>query len=63
MAWGGGGEHTGTELLPTAKEPCRAEVVSVKILGRLTPLKAKKGGGQLQNKHLVSVVICFHSIL
>ena len=28
---GGGGGHSGTEWLPSAKQPCRAEAVNAKI--------------------------------
>ena len=54
----GGGGHSGTEWLPTAKWPCGAEAVNAKIQGRSTPLNAKSGGGQLQTKHLIRVVAC-----
>ena len=37
-----GGGDSGTERLPTAKRPRRADMVKAKIKGRLTPLKAKK---------------------
>ena len=52
------GGHSGTKWLPTAKRPRRAEAVNAKIKGRSTPLKAKKGGGQLQTKNQIRVVAC-----
>ena len=47
---GGGGGYAGTTWMPTAKRPHTAEVVKANILGRLAPLRAKKGAGQLQTK-------------
>ena len=54
----GGGGHSGTEWLPTAKWPRGAEAVNAKIKGRSTQLKAKKGGGQLQTMSQIGVVTC-----
>ena len=54
---GGGGGHSGTEWLPTAKRPRRA--------GAVNSLEAKKGGGQLQTKHLTRIVahkMCLFSL-
>ena len=50
---GGGGGHSGTEWLLTAKLLRRAEAVKFKIWGRSTLLKAKKGHGQLQTENLI----------
>ena len=54
----GGGGHSGTEWLPTAKWMHGAEAVNAKILGQSTHLKAKKGGGQLQTMSQTGVVTC-----
>ena len=54
----GGGGHSGTKWLPTAKQPRGAEVVNAKIWGRSTHLKANKGGGQLPTKNQIGVVTC-----
>ena len=61
----GGGGHSGTEWLPTAKRPRGARAVNGKIWGQSTHLKAGKGGGQLQTKNQIRVVtwkMCFFSI-
>ena len=46
-SWGPeeGGEQSGTEWLPTAKQAKGAEAVNTNILGWLTHLEAKKKGG------------------
>ena len=44
---GGGGGHSGTELLPTAKPTSRTEAVNAKIYRWLTHLIAEKTSGQL----------------
>ena len=50
MAAGGGG-HSGTEWIPTAKRQSGAEAVNDKFY-------AKKGGSQLQSKNQIRVVTC-----
>ena len=58
--WRGGGEHSDTEWLPTAKRPRGMEVVNAKIYRQSTPLKAKKGGSQLQTKTLILWVVTYN---
>ena len=41
----GGGGHSDTKWVPTAKQTRRVESVNTKIEGWSTPLKAKKRGG------------------
>ena len=43
----GGGGHSGTKWIPTAKRPCRTEVVSAKIDGGRQLIQSKEGDGHL----------------
>ena len=52
----GGGGHSDTEWLPTAKRPRGEEAMNTKIQGRSTPFGAKKGGGQLQTKNVIGAL-------
>ena len=54
--WGGGG-HSGTEWLPTAIWMCGAEAVNANIFGWSASFGAQNGGGILQTKNLLHVIL------